>query len=1857
MDVLGKCRQEIWNNKGLQKKWEYLLQQCNDKERGDILFLTKAEKRIQKKIQIGLGYLSLKNLSRFVLQYDSTAIFENDNLKISECGSLHLINHYFINMLPNETELYSKRDKNIIFSDTSLSNTGNLSTISRDFGAEYLLLCQEMLPNMYHEKKNLMTDIEESKILCNTGSSLINHLLKLIIPFQRIIHLKRGYSYKIKGPCINVPSTVQKTVNKLLPQNMNDMLLSVALKRKLSYVSDYIFQEIQTNKVIEAFKRLKYIFKNPHYKDVVFSKKMLDNDIDTFVSSCKEKVKNIEQDKVDSEMDYDSSNSQSGDEELISVDENLSKLSEEDNKNKSKLQGDSLMIPLDRPSLTGSTLADAVATQIENQGVFVRKKGKKRESRKRQKFLQKLSIAPGEDNIPTDWLKDEYLEEKAFPHLFPGGEGGYVSTYKQKMKFSKYVKMRILEGENSSFRKNSTYVFFLLCVKERIQVRSMTSMFFRKAFKGRDLNANKLKNMNLADVQKSQAAYSVYKNLRGSPPYFQAQKKRCLAMIRQLGKPDLFVTFSAAEKHWPELGEQIFNTLSEEDKIRLYQSDTFAGLSDPMKNKMIQNNFVLMCDHFNRRIKKILSYLRSEANVLNSFRVKDFFYRVEFQQRGSPHVHMLLWLENKDGKSPEEVFTNPKDLAKWLDTIISSDTPTDNKDYVQKFIPNFEKNTGMSIVNLQEKASLFQEHHHTFTCRKKKGTKCKAIIVRKEEGYAIGQKDLGSEITQLSCRFGFPRYPIDETAILTPITDNEDKEHSKKLIRIKKYLIRQNFFDQALTNPECRIERFKNLSFKQMLQDLSLSREEYLNALRIDIRGKQKVFHERSPKNLFVNNYNAELLTLNSANMDFTFVSDEFACVAYILGYLTKDESQMSEALKNVDQNVERNKDIKKNLYLYANIFDRCRECSIQEAAWRLLGLDMVAGSRKLKVIVAREPKFRDGLLKPVMDKDYECDNAEIFVPRIFEHYAMRPYTLECVCLADFAAFFEFSTKSRKKQDNSQFFADDNEDNMENALNDKDYDDHFLNQIAAGTEFKMLDNSGYVKKRKFRCILNYRRDKKDATENARSTLLLFKSWRDENKDIHERDFKILLEEPEEEINLNQKKYEKNMSLFDQINEIEQKIKEDEENNLAGEVDGEEYQDEIEIEVDNFERELTSKQTTSSSKDETTDKMEHEAMRQQVNTLNGEQRAILDDYIERVSLPVGVLPPTLLHILGSAGTGKSYLLRTLIAVTRYILEKSYTSINSEQPTVQIGAPTNNSAFQILGQTLHSLFGFGFGGEDDSNNTYTNVNGEIAKDLPWKFFNTRLLFLDEVSMVGSNMFSKISLRLQEIVNLFPGWKSKSFGGLDMVVLGDFFQLPPVLDRFCFKNSTLRGRCSGLSINHYTKNVRSYFITEKVRSCKDKVFGELCDRISKNSLQRNDYKLLEDRCNLVCPGEDNNESFKNGDIMILCLENKTIDEINARMLEKVNKNSKLYEFVAQDKFANFSDPVGTIDLSYTETQNLPTKLALKIDTPVIITKNINKKDKLVNGKRGYVHDIDTDNKIIWVHFYEKDVGNIARIQSKFKPKKTSSTAVPIYMWKSPVTFAQFGKRKGGASVSRCNQFPIVPAYASTVHKSQGQTLKYVIIDFKQNSNRAVANGAFYTAISRATSLQNVFLKDFKKSYIRTDPDVLQEIERLKTVPYQFIKPYLIDPVFKNCSKELKISYLNSNGLIHILQDIKADINLMQSDILCVSEIKMSKTVSNEDFKIANFDICCRLDGETNGSGGMVVYIKNSLRTSVEIVEKRRKIYRETYLEQIRLQYEGENITFVYFHPNLAKKASDALKLITQDFADSTGKIDRST
>ena len=899
----------------------------------------------------------------------------------------------------------------------------------------------------------------------------------------------------------------------------------------------------------------------------------------------------------------------------------------------------------------------------------------------------------------------------------------------------------------------------------------------------------------------------------------------------------------------------------------------------------------------------------------------------------------------------------------------------------------------------------------------------------------------------------------------------------------------------------------------------------------------------------------------------------------------------------------------------------------------------MVKASRKTKTIIARHPKFRDQVLKPVISEN--TDSQDIFEAGLIDHYIVRPPILEKTPLSDYAAWFEFSSYKKSKTVENE---DDNYDDANLEMPEVTSGDDILDSIKAGTQFKLMDGSGYITKRRFSCILMYNRSEKDILENATSTLLLFKSFRNEFTEIHDADLYKVMEENQEEIKKNQEKYEKNATLFDNLDELEKLFKDENGDPILDQND-EEIETENLTEVMDFEEKYANNDVAP-RKEEDSDKISYEELKKQVRSLNNDQRQLFDDIVERFSLPLGHLEPLLLHINGAAGTGKSFLLKTLINGVRYVTEKRKLSINPEQPTVVVGAPTNNAAFHIGGNTIHSLLGFNFGDEDI--NAYCQTNGQQAKDLPWKFENTRLMALDEVSMIGSNMFTKISLRLQEILNLHPKWRFNSFGGLDIVLLGDFFQLPPVLDRYIFLKSTLRGRCESLSNNHYEDNVTCYTLNEKIRSQEDSRFGDLCDAIAKETLSSEDSDLLQSRCDIHCPQEEDPENFTNGNLMVLCLENSRINELNEHYLRKFNKDSKIYTFHSQDRFAHLSEPVGEVGLNYTECGNLPSVLSLKLNSPVMLTKNISKADGLLNGKRGFIHEIDEINGICWVVFQE-DIGNISRMKEKSRPKVYCAKAVPIRMWKNVVSFNINGKKKRGPVVNRRNQFPLVLSYATTIHKAQGLTLDYVIVDLKRNSKRAISAGAFYTAITRIRSLDKLFLRNYDKTCIRTDSRVLEEIKSLSKKPYTFLKRYLSQSAFQNHTDETKIVFLNINGFSSHKEDISADRNLLEGDLIVLAETKTKAGCKTLNFD--GYDCISVLNAVNNQSGGMALMCRKESNKSINVIEKNHVSFQSSYLQYMKIEVEGKLFSFVYVHPDMHTKDRNWLKEQMRIFQDSSG------
>ena len=150
-------------------------------------------------------------------------------------------------------------------------------------------------------------------------------------------------------------------------------------------------------------------------------------------------------------------------------------------------------------------------------------------------------------------------------------------------------------------------------------------------------------------------------------------------------------------------------------------------------------------------------------------------------------------------------------------------------------------------------------------------------------------------------------------------------------------------------------------------------------------------------------------------------------------------------------------------------------------------------------------------------------------------------------------------------------------------------------------------------------------------------------------------------------------------------------------------------------------------------------------------------------------------PMYMYIGGGAGVGKSTVIRALYeGLVRYF--NSLPSTNPDATKVLLTAPTGKAAHNIHGMTLHSAFALpvtGFGGE------MPNLSSDVLNTLRSKLLCLKLIIIDEISMVGSKIFSQINHRLKAILDT-----SLDFGGVSIICVGDFHQLRPVKDSYVFQ-----------------------------------------------------------------------------------------------------------------------------------------------------------------------------------------------------------------------------------------------------------------------------------------------------------------------------------------------------------------------------------------------------------------------------------------------------------------------------------------
>ena len=357
------------------------------------------------------------------------------------------------------------------------------------------------------------------------------------------------------------------------------------------------------------------------------------------------------------------------------------------------------------------------------------------------------------------------------------------------------------------------------------------------------------------------------------------------------------------------------------------------------KSDLIQKDPVTCARNFEHMVQLFICDVL-KSSVMPIGEIADYFYRVEFQQRGSPHIHGLFWVK----EAPQYEKSSSEEIVSFVDKYVTCHNPETSSEMEE-------------LVNLQM-------HRNAKTCKK--------------AGHKI-------------CRFNFPLPPMPKTVILTPLDNSCFDEENKKQIKENAEKIKE-----VLDN----MKYGEDTSFENFLNKLQLTEESYILAIRHTLK-RNTLFLKRAPSEIRINSYNTNLLKAWRANMDMQYVLDLYACATYILSCITKRQRGMSRLLEKASEEAKSgNKDITNRVRQIGNKFLNAVEISVQEAVYLVLQMPMRRSSRDFQFISTSPPDERAFLLKKLDKlKELPDNSTDIESDNIIKRYQRRPKTIGKVVL------------------------------------------------------------------------------------------------------------------------------------------------------------------------------------------------------------------------------------------------------------------------------------------------------------------------------------------------------------------------------------------------------------------------------------------------------------------------------------------------------------------------------------------------------------------------------------------------------------------------------------------------------------------------------------------------------------------------------------------------------------------------------------------------------------------------------------------------------------------------------------------
>lgn len=502
-----------------------------------------------------------------------------------------------------------------------------------------------------------------------------------------------------------------------------------------------------------------------------------------------------------------------------------------------------------------------------------------------------------------------------------------------------------------------------------------------------------------------------------------------------------------------------------------------------------------------------------------------------------------------------------------------------------------------------------------------------------------------------------------------------------------------------------------------------------------------------------------------------------------------------------------------------------------------------------------------------------------------------------------------------------------------------------------------------------------------------------------------------------------------------------------------------------------------------------------------DALSAEQRAIFREVQEhiRTSQNANVTrrpPPLHLFVTGGAGVGKSFLIEAL----HELIIRGHMGV-ARKP-VKLTAPTGVAAFNIMGTTLHTALSIPVEHcrrTGKSRVRYVKLNDQKLQALRAEWAGTRYLIIDEVSMVSYEVLSFVHRRLMEIMD-----NDLPFGGVSVICIGDFFQLPPVKANFVFHQEP-----GSPSYGHLWKDPNHGFqvrvLQQNQRQRGDTSWAThlnaLRDCVDEDAVDRA-VAALKSRLTVSAGGQIDDDSAEWRDAPRLFPKTSMVSAYNSERLRLLQRDgSTMHEvraghavFQRNGRVQHVVPTTNQLPDNADDCGGLDAVIMLARGARIMLRRNIDTEDGLVNGAVGTITDLQwpaghsEESRVaptgVYVQFDNPRVG------SHWRRAHGITHTAPVLILPSMASFEYRGR------TWQRTQFPFTLAWAMTIHKVQGVSMERAVVDLGKD---IFADGQAYVALSRVKSLEGLAITGLCEESIKmVSAAAIEEYSRLGVSRY---------------------------------------------------------------------------------------------------------------------------------------------------------------